>query len=643
MLLAVILMTGRPSVFTDTDDYYIQGQKVARYAGQILHVQFVAPENPEDLEDPATAVREHHMGHTELGARSAYYGTFVYVLEQIGTLWLLAAAQCAIGAWLIYLLWRAVSPGAAHWTYLTLMGALTLGTAFPLFAGFAIPDIFSAYAVMDGVLLLVFWDRLGKWEKVALWVLLAASLSFHTSHLLTAAAMGVMTVGLLWLLRAPRPARAPLGWLALAAVVALVANALPGMATKAVTGDELRRPPFLTARLVADGPGHAYLNQACVKGNEYDICRFRNLPLKNSEDFLWSDDAGFGVFNRSGAADRIRMEKEEYRFAVGTLFYDPVWLAKSSAINWGLQIVRVKVNDPLRDVRYFFTNDYWKTTWLPILLNRMGDCGADGIRCVPRLDPDGIRPWYEGILLASLALMAWRLAQGDVRRSIARRDLTWDRDLTRMLVMLVLLIGAVVVNAAVCGILSGPYSRYQARIAWLAPLAAGLAVMRPAPAGAREGFAQMLQRLRAHPLYVATAGRIDPSFLRFGVVGVVGFSVDFLVLHGLVTYVGFNYFTGRLVSFSVAVAVTWLLNRSWTFRHGQRRGRLSEALIYVAVQGAGGVANIATYTAAIALVPVLKHYLIAPLAMGSAVGLCLTFLGAKHLAFRARRAPAPAE
>jgi hypothetical protein len=60
-------------------------------------------------------------------------------------------------------------------------------------------------------------------------------------------------------------------------------------------------------------------------------------------------------------------------------------------------------------------------------------------------------------------------------------------------------------------------------------------------------------------------------------------------------------------------------------------------LIYAAVQGAGGIANIGIYTLAIAVAPSLKHMLLVPLAIGSAAGLCLTFLGSKHLAFRPAR------
>ena len=54
----------------------------------------------------------------------------------------------------------------------------------------------------------------------------------------------------------------------------------------------------------------------------------------------------------------------------------------------------------------------------------------------------------------------------------------------------------------------------------------------------------------------------------------------------------------------------------------------------LAVQGAGAGANFATYAAAIAIFPALERMLLIPLAMGSIAGLCLTFLGSKHIAFR---------
>ena len=69
-----------------------------------------------------------------------------------------------------------------------------------------------------------------------------------------------------------------------------------------------------------------------------------------------------------------------------------------------------------------------------------------------------------------------------------------------------------------------------------------------------------------------------------------------------------------------------------------RHGRLKQAAVYFGVQCAGGAANFAVYSAALLLAPWLKAWLFIPLGMGSAAGLCLTFIGSKHLAFKPRPA-----
>ncbi len=131
---------------------------------------------------------------------------------------------------------------------------------------------------------------------------------------------------------------------------------------------------------------------------------------------------------------------------------------------------------------------------------------------------------------------------------------------------------------------------------------------------------------------------LDPTFLRFAVVGLTGYTVDALVLHAMMDGFGLNHFTGRLVSFCVAVAVTWNLNRLWTFRAAGQGDRVRQAAIYLGVQCCGGLANLAAYNAAIFAVPALKHWpaILIALAAGSGAGMVLNFAGAKHLAFRPR-------
>jgi len=64
-------------------------------------------------------------------------------------------------------------------------------------------------------------------------------------------------------------------------------------------------------------------------------------------------------------------------------------------------------------------------------------------------------------------------------------------------------------------------------------------------------------------------GRLEEltRFLRFALVGTIGFVVDASVLRLVVAIFAINLYAGRLVSFLAAATVTWLLNRTFTFRH----------------------------------------------------------------------------
>jgi putative flippase GtrA len=647
MLMAVVLINGHPAVFTDTDDYFIEGRTFVVGVAEFLHVKAPdpPPTDPDEIADAKQAAADLHMSHTEIGARSPYYGALLYVSQRIANIWLTTAIQAAIGAWLAFLLWRTALPSAAPWTALAAEASVAFGSTLPFFAGFTMPDVFSGYAAAATTLLLVFWDRLAAWERWALGLLLGAAMTFHTSHLLTAIAVLTLGAMLFRLMKAPRlPAMASGLAVAAAIVGALLANAIYREAVLLKTGDEMRRPPFLAMRVIADGPGRNYLRYACDHGETYVLCQFRKLDLTNSQDMLWSDDRKKGIFNVTGYDNRLQMEKEENSFVLHAFLYDPVGQIIASTSNWLNTLVLVSLDDPLKNPHYYLTNDYWSTTNLPWLINRAADCGRDHWECAPRLSINGSMWLHGGLTVLGLALIAWRLSRADMRRMLIDRSFDWDDDRTRLVAMLALLLGAVVINAFVCGALSGPFARYQARITWLITAGAALSVLSVVPADVAQRIADRLQPLRALPLVQAFERRFDPSFLRFGLVGATGFTIDAGVLHMLTGLARFDYFTGRLCSFSVALGATWLLNRSFTFREPTAHGPARQALIYAAVQGGGAALNIGVYTLAINLAPSLKHMLLIPLAFGSAAGLCLTFLGSKHLAFRPARMiePGPA-
>ncbi|HET7033723.1 MAG TPA: GtrA family protein [Casimicrobiaceae bacterium] len=136
---------------------------------------------------------------------------------------------------------------------------------------------------------------------------------------------------------------------------------------------------------------------------------------------------------------------------------------------------------------------------------------------------------------------------------------------------------------------------------------------------------------------------LPADFVRFAIVGGIGFIVDAGILSALVSWFGLNVYASRAVSFSIAVLATWALNRQWVFgdwkaRHASAVG--AEYVRYVVVQTVGALTNLAVFVAVLVAVPDLIRYPVVPLAIGAVAGLLVNFAGARLWVF-ARNATLP--
>ena len=124
------------------------------------------------------------------------------------------------------------------------------------------------------------------------------------------------------------------------------------------------------------------------------------------------------------------------------------------------------------------------------------------------------------------------------------------------------------------------------------------------------------------------------QFLRFGLVGVVGFVVDAGVLQALISLAGWGPIAARLVAVPTAVFATWLLNRTITFPESHGGPVLRSLWRYAVVSAAGASVNFCVYTALVFASATMAAMPILPLAIGSIIALIVNFLGSKHFAFR---------
>lgn len=131
------------------------------------------------------------------------------------------------------------------------------------------------------------------------------------------------------------------------------------------------------------------------------------------------------------------------------------------------------------------------------------------------------------------------------------------------------------------------------------------------------------------------------QFLRFGVVGTVGFVVDSTVLYAGLA-LGLGLYGGRAVSYLAGATTTWALNRAWTFR-GQGEGpALRQWAIFVIVNLVGFAFNYGTYAALVATVPFVAQHPVIGVAAGSLAGMTGNFLLSRRFVFGgAQSAPNP--
>lgn len=125
---------------------------------------------------------------------------------------------------------------------------------------------------------------------------------------------------------------------------------------------------------------------------------------------------------------------------------------------------------------------------------------------------------------------------------------------------------------------------------------------------------------------------VPREFLRFGVVGALGFVCNVAVVYALRTTIGL--YVAGIAAYAVAASVTWLLNRRWTFRSGSRRPLLGQWLFYLAANGLGFGVYYAVYVLAIGFVPLAARAPALAVALGAGVSLLVNFFTAQRLVFR---------
>lgn len=389
------------------------------------------------------------------------YGPALHLFHWRLSLWPAALAQALLVSWLVWLVQRSILAPARHRTaalrHLAVCAGLAAGTAAPWFASQLMPDILAPALVLALALLGFAAARLSRREIRALQAVAVLAIAAHLSHLPLAAALVLLVLALR---RRWRPA-----WRCAAPL--LLAMALLAGGNLATQGRFALSPygaVFALARLVADGPAARTIEARCPEAG-WHLCRWAGRLPADSDVFLWSGDGPVWAPRSDGArpGGPISLAPEAAAILAETLRREPLGVLRAAAGNAWVQLRRARVGDALGPEH------------LAASVGRqlaLGFPPAEQARFAAGLQAQGALP---AVAAPFLVLHPWVLLLGGAAALLGWVRAVRAGDGPLLGLVLAVLLG-VAVNAAVTGALSGPHDRYQARIAWLLPLAGLLAL-----------------------------------------------------------------------------------------------------------------------------------------------------------------------
>lgn len=491
VLLAVFAVNGRPLFYFDTAGYFDAG-------GKMLHVLGLF--RPEMVGSGAAAAVQASPDGSVTGSRSAAYSLIAATLRHLGVLWALVFLQAAGLVLALHLACRLVMAQAGRperaWPATAAAAlAAALGSA-GFYTAYLMPDIFAAVLLLAIAGLAAFAPDLRWGSGLALLALALLAVMMHPSHL-AIALMAVPGVALACLAFGNRR-----WWLSVLMMVLVAATGLAERRAFTVTVETTTREhvvylPFFTARLIADGPGKAYLDATCpahrpavppaapgapdapaapdagvgaavathaAPVHPMATCALNDVLLRPGqllpERILFATDPATGSFALLDPAVRRAVADEQRAFLQAVLASRPLDVIGAALRNTARQLGLVSIDMTLPDAGITAAARRIDPGFPDELVpGRLA--GGAWVAPLTRLH----EIYYALAGLALLALLV--LPQSRLPRRV------------RLFGVLVLL--GILANAFVTGAISQPANRYGARVIFLIPaLLAVLALARPA-------------------------------------------------------------------------------------------------------------------------------------------------------------------
>lgn len=402
--------------------------------------------------------------------RSIYYAWFLRAASLGQSFWLPAAAQAAITGYVLILTTQTLAPGLRPAGFVLVVALLVVGTAMPWVATQLIPDFLAAPMVLAIGLLGFHWRSLGIAHVGLLTLIILFATLAHPSLLPLAGGLaGVLAIGRSVLRRFDRAERMGAPELLLLAAVLILSVCLTYLSNYARTGEwffSKAGANFYFARMVQNGLAQRLLDDACSTAR-YRACAYAGALPETADDWLWKDESPFatlgrfdGMSDEAGAmiADSIKRLPLAHLRKAGRATLDQL---QSFATGEGIFMFAT------RPSAFGFSTAERAQDQVELLKPVLS-------KYFPQLLDAYLaaRQQNEAIALTRIGYVHGPVVVLSILVLLALAADGWRRHAFSGVMWIGLATAALLGNAFICGAISGPHHRYEARLIWILPLLA---------------------------------------------------------------------------------------------------------------------------------------------------------------------------
>ena len=384
-------------------------------------------------------------------SRSTVFGLYLHY-GQGSSFWLNLGIQALATLWILQLTLRVLGMLRPSWLIAISLG-LILATTLPWLASMLLTDLFAGLSVLALFILVLHGPRISSVEKYALFAFIAFSAATHSATL--GILLGLCCLGwMAWPFLRERIAISGL----IQACLSLVAGAVLLLSANFALSGQLAWTPggygVAFGRMLQDGIVKRYLDEHCPQ-QKLKLCPYRNELPATADRFLW----GNGVFNTLG---RFKGLNDEMEFIVRrSLAEYPAWNAEAALTGTAKQLTFVATGEGVNE---WIGHTYGIIErYLPAQVKPMRAAKQQRWR----LDFTTINRIHVPVALTSMFLAALVFGYG-----------LWRRKADDITLLAATVSFAVLGNAFICAVISGPHDRYGARLAWVATFAVLIAAVR---------------------------------------------------------------------------------------------------------------------------------------------------------------------